>query len=341
MLELSDLDRVNARSCANEATYLQISESQLAILPVAGESVSAFYVADASGISPTDYSIYHSESSGIGVQLAEPVIAGQPLAESTATFGSTQAIEEFQDLSLEAGTAKPLDEGHDPRRKAIQKPCISTEYASLGWRQSRPVEWRWSTLPYPGDSAMAGYGAPAIIAARWITTPKSVCEGLPAPGSNGLPEWGPKQNYLGLTSARGPNVSVPPPGAAGSVTCAPPDGFNTAGLYSLSQGFSDRGRPLAVACVHSTVSGGPYDSDIAFDLRRNWNDDLTRCVTPWSPNGVEVYDMYTVALHEWGHVYGLGHVPAITQQIMRPAFGACERMHGLGSGDWYGLLYYG
>lgn len=339
VLQLDQLNAVNKRGCFNEKVSIEIEKGVLAATPPIGSSVTASFLSDSIHPVPPDYVIAVSEKFGIGIQLEshDSVARGDSAIEF---FGSLEAIDELVTTPAKAarGSAEAAAAAASlaaPSLLDTSAKCTSLEYNLKGWRQPSTFSWSWSTLPWPGDPTMMDYQGPVHVAAEWITNGMTTCDNLPTPGVDGIPEWGPSHTYLGSTSSRSPNIDAP------NGTCDWPDNHNTMGLYALGSTFNDPNAPLAVACTWRNGLGVPYDSDIAFDLFRNWNINMFGCVTPYPGNSEPVYDLYSVALHEWGHIYNLGHVSMSSGQIMRPQFSPCEQQFSLGRGDWFALLYWG
>lgn len=74
----------------------------------------------------------------------------------------------------------------------------------------------------------------------------------------------------------------------------------------------------ALAVTHSLFSGLngiTSQADITFDTNRKWN--VYDGALQKSMSGGTLYDFHRVALHELGHVLGLGHVSGRTDSIMQ------------------------
>ena len=135
------------------------------------------------------------------------------------------------------------------------------------------------------------------------------------------------QTYLGETSA-GPNISR----SGDDVFCDPGDGQNVVGWGPLPPDI------LGVACVYSRQSTPTsweiVEADIRIRPSEEWFAGTT--VPSGCTNGLS---LRSVATHEFGHVFGLGHaVPACSEQVMKPTASLCEvELSDFGRGDIRGL----
>ncbi len=100
-----------------------------------------------------------------------------------------------------------------------------------------------------------------------------------------------------------------------------------------------------IACEHTQPAGGagtePVATDIAFNEDKNW---WVRSRRPPIDDDVVRYDLMSVALHEFGHSYGIGHtIPgsqasssdptAAKSQVMYPSIGDEQHKRYLGRSD--------
>lgn len=81
-----------------------------------------------------------------------------------------------------------------------------------------------------------------------------------------------------------------------------------------------------------TSDGLLREGDIRFDLsNRRWfiSNSTTGCSN--------AYDMYTIAVHEAGHIFGLSHWSENSAEVMRPTFNVCEFVRYKRLGDLAGM----
>lgn len=130
--------------------------------------------------------------------------------------------------------------------------------------------------------------------------------------------------YVGNTGA---------PAQAGNGLCGTNDGRSVVAFGNLQSGV------VAAACTIS--EGRPrYDEVVAADIKIN-RSDFRWTTEPNARSCRQAYDVEAVMTHEWGHVFGLGHVSegdhrnlTMSPIINRPCQ-AAER--SLGRGDVLGL----
>lgn len=89
------------------------------------------------------------------------------------------------------------------------------------------------------------------------------------------------------------------------------DGINLVTMSPTKCGF---GWGDAIASTHRWIVGGrTVQADVFFDPSRPWN----YYVGPFRTiGGRDIYDLYRVALHEFGHVLGLGHPDEVGQNVV-------------------------
>lgn len=110
--------------------------------------------------------------------------------------------------------------------------------------------------------------------------------------------------------------------------CGSRDRNNVVGWGSLD------GSTLGRACSWNTILGYKTESDLKFDTSsRAWH--ITAATTGCTGNR---FDLQGVAVHEFVHAAGLGHVAAAKPQVMDPSLSACSMVwRQLGRGDHSGL----
>ena len=121
------------------------------------------------------------------------------------------------------------------------------------------------------------------------------------------------------TWAGGPNIALTPTRGADSSLTAPNsnDGVNLV-CFVCTGDFSKEAQTLAVTMVSvDEATGNIVDADILFSPNVTYSTD--------GPNGDSVHDLQTVATHEIGHFFGLGH-SAVVRAVMFPFAPDSERI---------------
>jgi hypothetical protein len=237
------------------------------------------------------------------VVIANSGRAGVAVQTGGEWAGSTAAVTReraaLQRRVLGASVARPSSVGAATTAAA----CGSTAYSLTGHRWSAPVQWRYNTRNAKAPNV------PAVTAAAnaWTGTITTCGKTVSSTASN---------RYLGATG-RSPALT----NAGG---CGSSDGYSVVGWGTLPAGT------LGVTCVWSRSGGVAFETDQRYSTRYDW-----RSTVVCSGNR---FDLRGVATHEWGHVYGLGHVAVSTGQVMRPSATTCDvAQRTLGSGDARGI----
>jgi hypothetical protein len=193
----------------------------------------------------------------------------------------------------------------------IQSKCSDGAYVRNGHRWGTTYNWYFYAASRPKGSDTTRVASALRRGADNIVTGHNTC---------GLPDLiGARHAYQGTTS-RAPNISS-------SAWCKGRDGRNVVGFGTLPSGY------LGMSCWW-TYGGKVVEADILLNkayyrwyINRPWG-----CRGKWS--------IPAAATHEFGHVFGLGHVsesahPGLT---MSPYIRACQSSEtNLGLGDVLGL----
>jgi len=283
------------------------------VVPAAGISVTSSSSSDGSDAAQPDASLFNS-GTGIAVREGEQVVYAttkEDLAQLDRSLRSTPGARHAD--------ADELADGIESQRSGIA-PLSAAQLASGKCSETAPYtlnstwaagryQWFWNRAnePFPdnGTWTRVKYGADSI-GAGWTT----VC-----PTGGGYPVTGPT-DFL----AAQPGVTA--------TGCGSQDLNNVVGMGPLDGGTLGR------TCSWNTVLGYKAEADIKFDTSsRSWH---------WSPStsgcAAGSFDIEGVAVHEFGHAVGLGHVDDQTQ-VMRETIASCDfSWRDLGRGDQRGLL---
>lgn len=190
-------------------------------------------------------------------------------------------------------------------------PCQDGAFSTGGHRWRTTYAWRFQASSTPSANNKDKVEAGLRLAANAITNSRNDC-GL-------ADQVSATHHYDGRTS-KGPNIR----NTTSGVVCSTRDEQNTVGFGSLPGGV------LGVACSWTDGNGGALEGDVRLSTRFRWygQDVPAGCNNTF---GIE-----PVATHEFGHVFGLGHVsegshPNLT---MSTAIAACTNAAlTLGLGD--------
>jgi hypothetical protein len=187
--------------------------------------------------------------------------------------------------------------------------CSAYDRRSYGWRT--PVyRWRYSARTTPRKFTSRANGRQQVVDAliranRSITSAHNRC------GRNDRVSA--RFEYLGVTRRR-------PLGSGTS--CGRADGVNTIGWGYLPN------RAIAYMCVLSG-NGRSLEADVKISTTQPYETTMSRC------SGEFLIE--AAMTHEFGHVYGLGHVRRLSL-TMAPHVSWCSRaQRTLGMGDMLGL----
>lgn len=197
--------------------------------------------------------------------------------------------------------------------------CADGRHAELGFRWTGPWQWWFDAASTPTGLGRNRAETQLRSAVHSITASRNDCSRLDRVSA--------RARYMGRTAQK-PGVRVT---ARGKVLC-PRDGMNVVGFGALPPGIAGmtcttytdpaRGRKRAV------------ESDVLFNKRHvNW------AIRPRSCSGDQVI-LRAAATHEFGHVFGLGHVAEATHGnlTMSESIAPCDgSAFTLGKGDIIGL----
>jgi hypothetical protein len=187
--------------------------------------------------------------------------------------------------------------------QATAASCGSTAYSLTGHHWNGTVDWRYN----PTNAKASNVSALRAGAAAWTGSITTCGRTVTSSAS---------QQYLG-TARQAPALTD-------QGGCGASNGYSVVGWGALPAGT------LGVTCIWSRSGGVAVETDQRYSTRYLWGS-----VATCSGNR---FDFRGVATHEWGHVYGLGHVAQGTGQVMKASASTCETaQRTLGAGDARGI----
>lgn len=198
-------------------------------------------------------------------------------------------------------------------KSSIGSRCTSGSYAFFGlggWQSS--MKWLYN----PAGAPVSGHESAIAGAATVMANAQNAC-GVAVPSLRS------SHIYEGSTTAAAkPNITS-------QATCnVASDWKSRVGWGTLPSGT------LAYACTyHNLRIGVQQEADIKFNNRTGllWN-------TSSSCSGSR-YDLRGVAVHEFGHAFGLNHVSESADQVMGGSVATCDTfMRKLQRGDTLGMI---
>ncbi|QSB23645.1 matrixin family metalloprotease [Curtobacterium sp. 24E2] len=230
--------------------------------------------------------------------IANTGTGGVAVRIDEAWSGSAPAVRHEQARSAAASAAAP-----SATTAAITK-CTSTANARNGYRWSSTVKWYYNES---GQKSSYAKDALRKAANTWTGTITSCGRTVTSSARN---------SYVRLATQA--------PGLTDKGGCAASNGYSVVGWGKLPSGT------LGVTCVWYDGNGIAKESDQRYATSYNWSSTATCSGTR--------FDTQAVATHEWGHLYGLGHVQTGTDQVMEPSGGYCDTgSRTLGFGDMTGI----
>ncbi|MEK6309792.1 MAG: matrixin family metalloprotease [Curtobacterium sp.] len=186
---------------------------------------------------------------------------------------------------------------------AASTKCTSTANTRNSYRWSGTVRWYHNATGAPTSAQAALQRA----ANAWTGTISSCSRTVTSTAADA---------YAGTTT-QAYNVTI-------KGGCSANNGSSVVGWGYLPVGT------LGVTCVWYDQNGVAKEADQRYNTKYSWS-------TASTCSGTR-YDVQAVGTHEWGHLYGLGHVATGTGQVMEPSMGPCALgSRTLGRGDMVGI----
>lgn len=266
----------------------------------------------------------------VGMVLERP--AGTQEFTLASYLDGSVGIDEPAEISVPVNHS-PIDVT-DPIGSAVRPvpdPCAPEAqqyYSTLGFKVTSTLNWYYN----PSNEPIAGAVNVISRAGSAAAEGHNDCGVSPGP-------WHPASPLLaGYTSTR-------PQTQANSC----PSG-DTVSVFGWANSWYVGGS-LAITCFYADNTYSPgrlKTADVVFNVDYRWTTDLKTCGAPplvypaVADTAVdEVVDLEGVAVHEWGHVFGLGHTSDSgggSTQTMAPGQYDCDgNPRTLGSGDVSGL----
>lgn len=182
--------------------------------------------------------------------------------------------------------------------------CTSTANDRTGYRWASTVKWYYNAT---GQKSTYAEAALRGAADAWTGTISSCGRTVTSTAS---------ETYV--------RRATQAPALTDQGGCTKSNGYSVMGWGKLPKGV------LGVTCVWFDGNGVAKEADQRYATGYSWSSTAT-C-------SGQRYDTQAVATHEWGHLYGLGHVAAGTGQVMEPSAGPCQLgSRKLGLGDVVGI----
>jgi hypothetical protein len=248
--------------------------------------------------------------------ISQPLGAGggapgalQPIRSSTNHSSTNHSSTNHSSASSEGSGAVGENESE------IQGACTDDAYLKNGHRWTVQYKWRFQAGSRPSGFSSTGVANALRRAAYNITNGDNNC---------GLPDFISATHWYRGRTSHSPNISS-------GARCLGRDRINTVGFGYLPRGV------LAMTCWW-TYSGRVIEADIKLNKAyyRWYVSRPSGCRSRWSIEGV--------ASHEFGHVFGLGHVSekyhgSLTMSTLITACQGSETTLGLGDVLGLRVLY--
>lgn len=250
----------------------------------------------------------------LGMALVATGVLGSPASSHLSAQTAWGSHRPAASVSFPSSASSPASGASATETDAnIESACSDGAFVLNGHRWSHRFDWRFQGSSRPGGLSSSSVANALRRAAYNIVNGRNSC---------GMPDLISATHWYRGTTSRAPNIS-----SGGS--CLGRDGVNVVGFGTLPSGY------LGMTCWW-TWAGRVVESDIKLNKAayRWYVNRPSGCRSKWS--------IEAAATHEFGHVFGLGHVSesqhgALT---MSPVIMACQNAEvTLGFGDVLGLRY--
>lgn len=286
--------------CTTPDGTVRVPDGRTFAIPASGESVVALSVAAPGASELPEVVVANTGRSGVAVRV-DDTWQGAPAAvrQQRAAAGTVAGSVGVTGSVATTGSAATTG-----AKAAASTKCTSTANVQNRYRWSSTVQWYYNATGSKGTYAQS---ALQKAANAWTGTITACGKTVTSTARNA---------YVRI-AAQAPNVT-----AEGG--CSTSSGYSVAGWGALPTGT------LGVTCVWFDQAGVAKEADQRYSTRYAWSSTA-------SCSGNR-YDVQAVATHEWGHLYGLGHVASGTGQVMEPSGGTCALgSRTLGLGDMTGI----
>ncbi|MDR6270870.1 matrixin family metalloprotease [Arthrobacter russicus] len=304
-VQLGQLSLLEDPACDYKNANIDIDGSGRSFaVPPAGLSVAMNELrVDGTG-SSGDVVVFRSEAGEMAVKTSIGLYGSE---KSRASFKAAEiSIQKtLAEKSSPAGPTSNKATTPAPILYAGSNGCNNSAYQYAGWKWVTPFDWQYNAAGQPSADAL---GIMQNAGKRW-TGSISACN----------------QNSSSSASQRFQYGTSTRPQVREDGTCGSYDTENIIGW-----GVFNDSRTLALTCTwYRTSDGRAFASDQNYNVNK-----------PWFTSGTcnARFDLESVAVHEWGHTYGLTHVDQNTGQVMVPEFNYCQpEYRSLGRGDALGI----
>jgi hypothetical protein len=252
-----------------------------------------------------------------GLRVAAPE-RGFGLAATAVTVDG-RAFDVIVETGLD-GVTRIVEPAAAPRLDGVaaaKDACADGKHSEIGFRWTKAWPWRFRASSVPTGMSKAAAETQLRSAVRSIVTARNDC-GRPDRVSA-------TARYLGRTSKK--------PGVRNDGSCGRTDGASVVGFGPLPSFVA------GLTCTWYTIPrhgwGRAIESDVLLNRRQAWAVRPRTC-----SKAANQVILRSVATHEFGHVFGLGHVgeAAHGNLTMSEFIGPCDdSAFTLGKGDVIGL----